>query len=221
MKDFHTIGATGWLMIGAFGVVVALGVLRGRALAFRRWGGMEIVGFALTLLLCTLIVERTVEVYSLTLRARNESQRTRDVEIVLGRLSLLDAREAWVRERGEPYWNDGRSERTVAEELRTIQRERYEQQMELDLVKHSWAAYEGRSARRRALLALVLGGMIAALGVRTLTHLFEKSGLEELPGATRRAFTVADIFLTAGLLAGGSEILRRLFLLLADAPHKV
>lgn len=71
--------------------------------------------------------------------------------------------------------------------------------------------------RRIALwTALVVGLVVSAVGVRTLQALVDSASLQSLGKYQRDAFLLLDVFLTGGLIAGGSEGIHKLTQVYSD-----
>jgi hypothetical protein len=75
-----------------------------------------------------------------------------------------------------------------------------------------------RSDTRRMALwsALVMGLVVSAVGVRTLQALVDSASLQSLGTYQRDAFLLLDVFLTGGLIAGGSEGIHKLTQVYSD-----
>ena len=66
---------------------------------------------------------------------------------------------------------------------------------------------EYKSSTQRVALwtGLTLGLLVSAVGIRTLQALVDPTALDQLPKAQAAAFSLLDVLLTGGLIAGGSE----------------
>jgi hypothetical protein len=80
------------------------------------------------------------------------------------------------------------------------------------------AQIDYRSDTRRIALwsALVMGLVVSAVGVRTLQTLVDTASLQSLGTYQRDAFLLLDVFLTGGLIAGGSEGIHKLTQVYSD-----
>ena len=80
------------------------------------------------------------------------------------------------------------------------------------------AQIDYRSDTRRIALwsALVMGVVVSAVGVRTLQTLVDSASLQSLGKFQRDAFLLLDVFLTGGLIAGGSEGIHKLTQVYSD-----
>jgi len=66
--------------------------------------------------------------------------------------------------------------------------------------------YKSRTAQQATMIALIIGVLVAAAGVRSLEPHFAYPYLED---SQLHYFRIADIIITAGLIAGGTEGIHR------------
>lgn len=78
-------------------------------------------------------------------------------------------------------------------------------QAELDAAKGELEVFRSNTRSLALLVSFAFGLIISAVGVRTLQQFVEVDGLKALSETQLNLFHLADVCLTGGLLAGGSE----------------
>ena len=81
------------------------------------------------------------------------------------------------------------------------------------LIEREITEYRGITGMQSMYMAAFIGVVISLAGIHTLNVLFDASGLE---GWQSSLFYVTDIFVTAGLIAGGSNGVNKMSSLISD-----
>jgi hypothetical protein len=80
----------------------------------------------------------------------------------------------------------------------------------LQTAKQAQADYKSNTRRIALWTAFGLGILVSAVGIRTLQSLIQADALGSLPKFQVGTFRLLDVFLTGGLIAGGSEGIHKL-----------
>ena len=83
-------------------------------------------------------------------------------------------------------------------------------------VPEALLTYRAETRRLAMWAALILGFTVSAIGIRTLQPLIEPGTLEKLPKIQVGAFRLLDVFLTGGLIAGGSQGIHKITQVFSD-----
>jgi hypothetical protein len=187
------------LNLVAFGVVVVLGgvlvaVLRPLPLVFRDNGITQATQLLLSLILVSLFLERTIEVF-ITIwrgpRARQLEATVRSHQVRMATLSKYAA---------------------------APDRDNAMSQTSQDLESASQAAAQQKSATRGWALwaGFGLGLAISIAGVRTLNSLVTPDSYALLTISQKNFFDLVDVLITAGLICGGSNGLHSILQVFID-----
>jgi len=191
------------LNLVAFGVVVVLGgvlvaVLRPLPLVFKDNGLTQVVQLLMSLVLVSLFLERTIEVFITIWRGPQAKQLEASVHTHQMRMAVLSKAAA------DPE--------RQAEMVQTSQ--------ELDVATQA-ATQQKSGTRGWALWAsLVLGLAISLAGVRTLNPLVTPDSYNLLTLSQKNFFDLVDVLITSGLIAGGSNGIHSILQVFIDLAEK-
>ena len=188
------------LNLAAFVVVVVLGgvvvaTLRPLALVFRDNGITQVTQLLLSLILVSLFIERTIEVFITAWRGPQSRMLESTMRTHQAHMAALS-----------------KSPETAAE------RETAMAQTSQDLESASQAAMQYKNTTRSWALwaGLMLGLAISLAGVRTLNSLVTPDSYAGLSVSQKNFFDLVDVVITAGLVAGGSNGLHSILQVFID-----
>jgi len=187
----------------AFGLVVVLGgvlvaLLRPLPLVFKDNGLTQVVQLLMSLVLVSLFLERTIEVFITIWRGPQAKQLEASVHTHQMRMAALS--------------------KVAADPVAMVAMDQASQ--ELDAVTQA-ATQQKSGTRGWALWAsLALGLAISLVGVRTLNPLVTADSYNLLAQGQKNLFDLVDVLITAGLIAGGSNGIHAILQVFIDLAEK-
>jgi hypothetical protein len=186
------------LNLVAFAVVIVLGgvlvaALRPLPLVFKDNGIAQVTQLLLSLMLVSLFLERTIEVFITIWRGPQSRQLENDVRSRQVRMNQLS-------------------------KSTSVDREGDMAQMSQELEAASQASVQLKSSTRGWALwaGLALGIAISLAGVRTLNPLITPDSYALLSASQKNFFDLVDVLITAGLISGGSNGLHSILQVFID-----
>ncbi|UCH63559.1 MAG: hypothetical protein JSU77_03695 [Fidelibacterota bacterium] len=138
-----------------------------------------------SLLFISLILERALEVFMTAWRRPEAALKDLEIQRLQEKISKLEKHE-------------GDSPPDKVEELKnTITR--------LESIKQERTRYRSDTQRLALWISVILGFLISAVGIQGLHQIIDPEALEKLPKTQAEVFQLVDVFLTGGIIAGGSE----------------
>lgn len=165
-----------------------------------------------TLLLVALFVERSVEVYIGALRSQKAAALDAALSSAKDIVGKLEEKLKAEREKGAGQTPNVETIAEIQAQLADTNKKWHQ----ADAAREEF----GAETRRTALMAAVfLGILVATVGPRVLSEMTEP--LDELDGIGRALFIGIDIFITGGLIGGGSDGIHKLISVATEKLDKV
>jgi hypothetical protein len=177
--------------------------------------GMDLPGVVGIMLLTSLFIERTVEVFMVVFRDPKAADHERKCEFWQSRSRQLGAEivELIAEKHGMPQ-PDAERMSAIDTSLKS-RREAVSKSLDQSLVEEAaLLPFRSSTHRNTALCGLGIGMALAAVGFRLFSQLVEATELAtkcELPLPQSQWFGVIDIILTGAVLSGGSQAINKLF----------
>lgn len=150
------------------------------SLGFKMMGPADVISMLSSFFLIALILERSLEVFITTWRAREADTLDLTIQHLKDKISNLG------------------SQSPAAGELKTLRED-------LKNAMISQTTYRSQTQRIALYTGLAVGIAIAAAGIRMLSLLVDLNTLSTFSKGQRGFFMLVDIILTGGLIAGGSD----------------
>ncbi len=173
-----------------FWVLVALALslplwLTPDSLGFHDLVFANIVQLLASLLFISLLLERALEVFMTAWRRPRAALKDLKIQTLQEKIAKM--------------------EELKGQEKTSKQNELINDVAELNKIKEERTTYKTETQRFALWISVILGFLISAVGIRTLNQIIDPLVLEQLSDSQTLAFRLVDVFLTGGIIAGGSE----------------
>ncbi len=178
-----------WVITGILLLIVFLLIVIywPTAMVFKPFETATIIQVLAFLLMISLFLERSMEVFITAWRGPDLAELDRQAKLKKEQLDQLRASQ-------EPADSSDLSKA----------------QDELDKVEKKRITFKSNTQRIALRTGLLAGLFISAVGVRALHTFIDTAALDSLPAMQILAFNIVDICLTGGVIAGGSEGIHKL-----------
>jgi len=159
------------------------------SIPFREFDSGEVLRLLGSVALIALFLERVLEVFITTWRGPGANELDAKIQGFENKLNLL------------------KKESSASEESPKI-KETLDSFDEANKIK---SKYKSETQRIALWSGFAIGLVISAVGIRTLSFLVNPIALESAPEAQELSFRLVDVFITGGLIAGGSDGIHKIF----------
>ena len=159
------------------------------SIPFREFNSGEVLRLLGSVALIALFLERVLEVFITTWRGPEANVLDTSIQILERKLTML------------------KKESNAGEDISKIK----DTENSLDKATKNKSKYKSETQRIALWSGLTLGLLISAVGIRMLYFLVDPIALENAPQAQELSFRLVDVFVTGGLIAGGSDGIHKIF----------